>query len=202
MAQQDTKDRIFTTAVRLFFTKGYHGTSIRTLAKAVGIKESTLYYYYPGKEALLDTIFDYYKQSFEAAIPTAEEIKADARKHADPVERWMQGSLGLFEKFPPLMEPIMGILFNEMLINEKCRYFVLHEMIPIHRKLTITILQDFAERGEIKDIDIAETARQYVYMFLGIGLENMLRIIEGDEQEAIQADMFQRIEHFVKTLIK
>jgi AcrR family transcriptional regulator len=35
------------------FERGYHGTSLRDVAKVVGVQMSSLYYYYPGKQALL-----------------------------------------------------------------------------------------------------------------------------------------------------
>ena len=73
MGNGSTKDRIFSSAVRLFAEKGYHGTSIRDLASEAGIKESSVYNHYKGKEAILDAVLDYQLEGFTAAIETIDK---------------------------------------------------------------------------------------------------------------------------------
>jgi AcrR family transcriptional regulator len=51
-----TDQRILEAATALFSEKGYHGTSMREVAAAVGIKAGSLYNHFPGKEDLLFTI--------------------------------------------------------------------------------------------------------------------------------------------------
>lgn len=53
---EDRKRTIFDTAVRLFKTKGYHATSVKEIADAVGLQKGSLYHYMTGKEDLLDEI--------------------------------------------------------------------------------------------------------------------------------------------------
>jgi AcrR family transcriptional regulator len=48
-----TDRRILEAATELFSEKGYHGTSMREVAAAVGIRAASLYNHYPGKEDLL-----------------------------------------------------------------------------------------------------------------------------------------------------
>ncbi len=48
-----TGDAIRRAAVDLMFERGYHGTSLRDVAAEVGLQMSSLYYYYPSKQALL-----------------------------------------------------------------------------------------------------------------------------------------------------
>lgn len=45
-------------ACRIFRERGYHATSMRTIASALGWQPAALYYYYPGKEELLFSIMD------------------------------------------------------------------------------------------------------------------------------------------------
>jgi AcrR family transcriptional regulator len=49
---QRTRQAILDAALALFADKGYFGTSLRDVATAVGVRESALYNYFPGKEAL------------------------------------------------------------------------------------------------------------------------------------------------------
>jgi len=48
-----TRGRILYAALELFAELGFHGTSIRDLAKQVGINSATLYSHYPSKEDVL-----------------------------------------------------------------------------------------------------------------------------------------------------
>lgn len=49
---------ILYAALRLFSERGYDGVSIREIASAVGIRESSLYNHYPGKKALFDALVE------------------------------------------------------------------------------------------------------------------------------------------------
>ena len=48
----ETKARILWEALELFSSKGYKGVSVRDIAGAVGIRESSLYNHFKGKNFL------------------------------------------------------------------------------------------------------------------------------------------------------
>ena len=52
------RERILQSAVELFAARGFHGTSVRDLAQAVGIEAASLYYHFPSKQVLLHVLFD------------------------------------------------------------------------------------------------------------------------------------------------
>lgn len=60
MAKKNTKEKIFDSSIDLFSQYGYTNTSIRQIAKEVGIKESSIYNHYQSKEAILESILNYY----------------------------------------------------------------------------------------------------------------------------------------------
>ena len=53
-----TRQAILDAALALFAEKGYFGTSLRDVAGAVGIRESALYNYFAGKEALFEALLE------------------------------------------------------------------------------------------------------------------------------------------------
>lgn len=55
---QDMRGRIRSAAVDLFAAKGFHGTSVRDLAHAVGVEAASLYYHFPSKQDLLFDLFE------------------------------------------------------------------------------------------------------------------------------------------------
>ena len=53
---RDTRQHILDAALDLFAEKGFFGTSMRELARAVGVRESAIYHHFANKEALLDAL--------------------------------------------------------------------------------------------------------------------------------------------------
>jgi AcrR family transcriptional regulator len=77
----ETQELIYQAAVRLFRERGYHATSVRDIAAAVGIQPATIYHYFGGKEALLFTIME------RVLLHLLEEQKVAVRISDNPVEQ-------------------------------------------------------------------------------------------------------------------
>jgi AcrR family transcriptional regulator len=56
MTEKDLRERIKKVAVEHFNTNGYHGTTIRNIAKDVDCSLPMIYYYYKNKKELFDEI--------------------------------------------------------------------------------------------------------------------------------------------------
>jgi AcrR family transcriptional regulator len=74
------KDKLFQTAARLFYQRGYRATGVDTIAAESGIGKMTLYRHYPSKEDLIaaflrDSDRDFWQRFEEItrAAPTARE---------------------------------------------------------------------------------------------------------------------------------
>lgn len=57
-----TRDRTLQEALRLFSEKGYEAVSVRDIARAVGVKESSLYNHFKNKQDIYDSILAEYSQ--------------------------------------------------------------------------------------------------------------------------------------------
>lgn len=60
-----TKEKITETALDLFSQRGYDGVSVRDIARAVGIRESSIYNHFKSKRAVFDAIVDLCVQQSE-----------------------------------------------------------------------------------------------------------------------------------------
>ncbi|MBV9322178.1 MAG: TetR family transcriptional regulator [Chloroflexi bacterium] len=69
------EDQVRAAALRLFREKGYHATSMRDIAAAVGINKGSLYSYIKSKEDLLVPVFE---QAQGVLTSQIEQICADA----------------------------------------------------------------------------------------------------------------------------
>lgn len=59
----NTKEKIIYESLRLFSTKGFNAISVRDIAKAVGIKASSLYNHFKNKQDIFDTIIKRYSDN-------------------------------------------------------------------------------------------------------------------------------------------
>ena len=55
---RDTRRALLDAGLEMFAEKGYFGTTLREIARAVGVRESALYHYFPGKDALFSAILE------------------------------------------------------------------------------------------------------------------------------------------------
>ena len=55
---EQTRDHIFETALDLFRSKGFDATTMQDIAEAAGVAKSAAYYYFPGKEAIIQAYYE------------------------------------------------------------------------------------------------------------------------------------------------
>ena len=76
-----SRDRVRAAAVKLFATKGFHGTGIRDLAQEAELSSASLYHYMGTKEDLLAEIM---RTALNRLLDAAHEATSDS---TDPVRR-------------------------------------------------------------------------------------------------------------------
>jgi AcrR family transcriptional regulator len=82
--QCGVSERIRRVGIMLFRARGYHGTSMRALADAVGLDPATLYHYFPSKQEILCAIFDRAMDDLLAGLERAlgRSTRSEARLRA------------------------------------------------------------------------------------------------------------------------
>lgn len=72
-----TNDKIKYVAFKLFLEKGYEATNIREICREVGIKPSSLYFYFKSKQELFFRIYDEVWEDKIRFIESIEDLKQD-----------------------------------------------------------------------------------------------------------------------------
>jgi AcrR family transcriptional regulator len=75
----DTRDRIEQAAVRLFVEEGVAETSVRDIARAVGLSEGALYRHFEGKDELVWKAFERHYVAFAVTLQELAEQESTAR---------------------------------------------------------------------------------------------------------------------------
>ena len=73
----NNRDKIFDVSIDLFSKFGYDGVSVRQIAGEVGIKESSIYNHYNSKEAILDSILNFYIEKMLSEDIPLEDASAN-----------------------------------------------------------------------------------------------------------------------------
>ncbi len=74
----DTKEKILKTAGELFATSGFHGVSIRDIAKQADVNLSAVNYHFKNKDGLFGAILAQAKMLFNSKVKAADDGKTDA----------------------------------------------------------------------------------------------------------------------------
>ncbi|NMA94422.1 MAG: TetR/AcrR family transcriptional regulator [Clostridiales bacterium] len=155
-----TKDKIIYEALSLLSVKGYDAVSIREIASAVGIKESSIYNHFKNKKDLLNKIIE---ETLKRYYQVLETIKLPETESENVSELYDNISDDLF----------LGMCTKIFLFYLKDDY-----ISKLRRLLTI---EQYANKdlGEVfRDVFIdrvLETQRQVLQKFIDSG-----RFIQGD----------------------
>lgn len=156
---QRTRQAIVDAALALFAERGYFGTSLRDVARAVGVRESALYNYFPGKEAL-----------FEAILTADSEAKVE--RFSALLEMPVGDGRGLLEELAtfvldrfvvPQQQQLFRILMSDgMRLAREGRINLLEKMSSSRPQLE-GIMQRLIDAGVLREAD----AELLVMQFMG-----------------------------------
>ncbi len=190
-----TRSRILNAALELFATHGYAGTSIRQLARAVGLRESSLYNHFDGKAAIYAALIDEHG-------PAVSADRLDSpRYHAlsgDPAGFCRLYAAELLELWTDRRE----MQFQELVMAERQRFPAQRDHyaeILFTRELGLVTdyFRDFALRGLIYGANPRETARLFNGGLTFLRLEYVLMPTEP----APRAQIAEALDRFVETFL-
>jgi len=114
-----TKDKILTTALKLFSSKGFKATTVRDISGAMGVKQSALYNHFKNKDAILETLISNLTSS---AIVTLFDNRDE--HEAKNQGKALLSSIGTTFKllgFDGQNEALYKLLMQEIFRNERIR---------------------------------------------------------------------------------
>ena len=179
----NNKEKIFEKSIDLFSEYGYDGVSIRKIASAVGIKESSIYNHYKSKESILDAILAYYINEM-----TKDEIPLNqASDNLDKsLEYFYKAGVDLYTSKlnDSKMMKITRIIFVEMYHNEKIRKFVKTAIVDAAINGWIELFNLMKEKELIKkDCDSKQLAESFYYYGLYMLIEHVIINYPEDDEK-------------------
>jgi TetR/AcrR family transcriptional regulator, cholesterol catabolism regulator len=75
--QDNRRAQLLDAAARLFSERGFHATSMRDIAKAVGMLSGSIYYHFESKDEILLAIFDEGTRRVDEAVAAAVALETE-----------------------------------------------------------------------------------------------------------------------------
>ena len=147
----------------MFADKGYHGTTIREIARTAGIADGTIYLYFKSKADLLLGILN--------------RINESERRSAD-LARSLEGVVDVRRFFAGYVRHRMTVLEANMrafravlpaiLMNAELRERYMREVIEPSFALTEPVFEQWIAAGAIRPVEAALALRGVLSAFLGL----------------------------------
>jgi len=147
---QRTRQAILDAALELFADKGYFGTSLRDVATKVGVRESALYNYFPGKDALFEALLTAHHDSkVELFAPLLEAPIADGRALL------LHLAYAMLEGFvEPREQKLFRILMSDGIRLAKVGRINLHERMGHRRQRLNDLMRRLIKEGWLRRGDV------------------------------------------------
>lgn len=87
MPRQNTRELILTASLDLFSVNGFDGVSVKQIADAVGIKDSSLYKHFRSKQEIFDTLMVQMNERFNETVSYNRLPQGDLQKIAEEYGR-------------------------------------------------------------------------------------------------------------------
>ena len=199
---KSTKDKIFEAAIDLFSRHGYSGVSIRDITRKVGIKESSLYNHYAGKDEILTVIFDYFQSEILKMIPTENEIHDLVSRYTLDVILSRMLKRSQYYADNPSIEKIFRIITMEQFHNQRARDIMLNEMCELPLNSIARIFELMIEKGFIIQVNAKVVAMEYLFVLKSLVSKfNIYKSFDMNTDE-IEADMNTHLRFIYETVRK
>jgi len=190
-----TRQRILDAALELFARKGFAATSVRELARAVGLRESSLYNHFAGKEAIFHALVDAW-----GPANSAERLRGVryAALKEDPAGFCATYAADLLELWSDPREQ----KFQEMLMAERSllpaeRAHYLDALFVEEAGLVGDRFREFQLAGRIAAPNPHETARLFLAGLTFIRLEHFILPAVPSPRPRAQEALVQFLANFI-----
>ena len=152
---QDTRQRILEIAETQFGAKGYSGTHLQSIAEAVGVQKTALYYYFPSKSALYSAVLEQMLATFEKVSGRATEQEPSAAA----IERAIEDMNDVLAQHPNFSRILIRIFVDRIDVDSSA-------IEPLVRRILGPLLSFYAD-GAAKGVFRKLSSRHVLLSVLG-----------------------------------
>lgn len=175
-----TRQRILDAARRQFLDRGYHGTSIRSIAREIGLTSTALYRHFANKEEIFAALVDPELEMFRRIIESRYREYLESLERGEPKPMWPEDESNIEELQQMLFanEELFRLVF---LCSEGTRYAqTLDWLVDREVEMTGEYLRALHEHGyEVNTIEEPALRR-----IVKAHYESLVKVLEVPGREA------------------
>lgn len=193
----DTKEMILEAALELFSQKGFASSSVRDIAARIGIKDSSLYFHFKNKQAILDSLLDKFIGISEQMMAVLNELINAVTAIDD------EHFLGITQQYiqcyftDDFISRFIMVMNHERSHNEYLREKYLCWCIEKPITYQATVMKKLQDIGYLKTQDARQAALEYyapVFLFFN---QYMSHDFSDKEKECFQNAVMAATRNFV-----
>lgn len=189
---ENRREAILDGAAEMFAEHGYHGSSLREIAKHIGISHSGMLHHFENKEALLHGVIDRLENRAQSALEAIDELRSGRDALLE----------GLGETWHPASHhmQLLAVLEAESVSDEYPGRFRLARLRRVHEHMLESCFVAFAEQGMLRDgVDPAFAGRTLLAAVLNLAVrERTVRPLERRSHgDAPIADLEKQVDAFL-----
>ena len=139
----DTRDRVLQVAQALFAERGYRGTSLRDIAKRIGIKAPSLLHHFPSKQQLYLAVLD---KMFESLEDAANAIAWGRERPQERMRKAVADAIDFIASHPDFVR----IMWKEMADESGVGRQVLKRRLPPLFSIAVNFIFRGQRDGEFR----------------------------------------------------
>ena len=177
-----TKEMIMVKSLEMFARGGYDSVSIRDIAKAVNIKESSIYYHFENKQDVLNSILTGYEQHIQKLTEVLTEEIAECNRSSRYSLLPLKETY--FQQFllDPFCNQVMRLLMIEQLKDEKIHVLYDHYLFKLPQKIQKEAFSALVEKGMLSEVNAERMQRELFDSITALTFEYLLSG-EPDEEK-------------------
>ena len=196
----ETKQKILDVALDLFSQNGYSAVSIRDICKRVEIKESSVYYHFQNKQAVLVELLHRFETEAGRLMSRLEQALTASSNFSG--EDFFQTTCDcFFEKYlmDDFCNKIMRLLFIEQLHNAEMQKIYDYWMFDKPLAFQTQVFSMLAAAGIIQQTDSGYSAvKFYAPIFLFAQRRLFSGTLSEESRQAFRNDAYRHIQNFFK----
>lgn len=196
---RDTRQDILDRALELFATHGFTGSSMRDIARAVGVRESALYHHFPNKNAILSTVLESSGPGALNSLMTSDLVRIIESLGPHQFLRTM-GETVLTLWSTPRERHLLRLIMAEMPRLKEAGLFDLQAQVWRVRARIGELFASLVERGLIKPIDPLTASLRFMGPLMLIRVLHLSDLTSNPNLEAMREDLMRHIDSFWETV--
>lgn len=163
------RSQILDAATQVFADKGFHGATIREVARTAQLADGTIYLYFKNKSDLLLGILNRLNESERRASDLAQSLTGDVDVRSF-FTSYVRHRMEVLDKNLRAFQAVL----SDILTNPELRERYLREVIEPSFRVAEPVIAQWIARGAMRPVNVALALRAVPSLFLGMLILRML----------------------------